>query len=83
MAYNLDPFMAYLPAPEIPGSTPPPTEEALLRRQKRLETLGLNDGVMGDVNNLALKAAGMRSTATDAMKGSLMKSGAMKWAASM
>lgn len=81
MAYNLDPFVQYLQSKEIPGATPPPTAEWLDQRQERLERMGLQDGALGRMNDLASTMAAKRAAAKSGIRDFARSSG--KWAASM
>lgn len=81
MAYNLDPFVQYLEGMELPGATPPPTEEWLDKRKERMERLGIGKGTLGRVNDFSSKMSAQRSAAKSAIKDFGRASG--KWAASM
>ncbi len=78
MPFNIDPFQAYLPAPQIPGSSEGLSEEDRLRRQTRLKEMGLQDSVLGKVNDLGLKSAVAKSGVKSALS-----SGGSAWMASL
>lgn len=68
MAYNLDPFGV----PEqfrVPQSAQPMSIEDIEERRKRLEQLGLDKGVLGDINDLSGKAAKARGELQEQARG--------------
>lgn len=67
MAFQLDPFLAYLQPPPMASSQTPATRDEILARQDRLKKLGLDEGLLGKASDLSLalsdKRSGMQSQA--------------------
>jgi hypothetical protein len=68
MAFNLDPYGVQQMG-SVPQSVKPPTLEEIEERRKRLEQLGLDKGLLGDINDLSGKAAKARGQLQEQARG--------------
>lgn len=82
--YNLDPFQQHLAPKRLSPAADPMTEEQLIRRQNRLDALGLGERALGDINRMAMKNANKREGMQKALSESAARTmGGKALAASM